>query len=202
MKLTHYQNNTLPPLEHDQNATLNGRSVDVEYIEEGNNGDYNETDPDDIPLLRINISELKDGEWEVVRNGSFCTEIDARITEEAAKKLASDIVTFLADFPVGKPIGSVELLSWLETAEDLGEKIVKTAVGLEQSEYKPLLVKVFRTPAGAPTCSNDQSKTCIFLKTEEGKDSYQECTLCPNEAIKNKNGFLVPAESCPFWTRE
>jgi hypothetical protein len=66
--------------------------VELEYIGEGDCGDYDETDPDDVPLVRFSLYRMYvDGidndkfadvcdtcdydhcEWGAVRDGSYCT---------------------------------------------------------------------------------------------------------------------------------
>ena len=42
-------------------------------IGEGLDGFYDPNDPNDIPLLRFDVYELIDGEWEYIQDTSYCT---------------------------------------------------------------------------------------------------------------------------------
>jgi len=90
--------------------------VELEYLDEGNSGDYDETDPDDVPLVRFSLYRLYvDGvdndkfadvcdtcdydpfEWGAVRDGSYCTSIDARSSKEDLEKHGKEILAHVYD---------------------------------------------------------------------------------------------------------
>lgn len=58
----------------------------LEWIGEGFEGDYDEEDPDDAPLLRLTALYRESGEWEQVEDASYCTVIDARSDRELLSK--------------------------------------------------------------------------------------------------------------------
>lgn len=47
--------------------------VSWEELGEGLDGDYDPNDPDDVELLRFDVSVFKDGYWEAVDDASYCT---------------------------------------------------------------------------------------------------------------------------------
>lgn len=51
--------------------------VKVEWVDcvEGNDGDYDPNDPDDVPLLRFDVSTWADGGWEEPADYSYCTRM-------------------------------------------------------------------------------------------------------------------------------
>jgi len=72
-----------------------GKNVKVvlTYLDEGLNGEYDDSDDSDIPLARVDVfvnkkiadqlgeTETADGEWYSVSGSSICTRIDARADE-------------------------------------------------------------------------------------------------------------------------
>jgi len=59
-------------------------NVMVEWSELGEaiDGDYNPDDPEDIELLRFDVSRLVDGEWEAIDDASYCTQVPVSATPE------------------------------------------------------------------------------------------------------------------------
>lgn len=88
-------------------------AVELEYIDEGQGGDYNPADPNDTPLLRFSTQERVDGEWQDVNSGSYCTQVDARCSPEDAKKVADYLLSELERRAAGMSTKRVcEALSW------------------------------------------------------------------------------------------
>lgn len=122
----------LPPYEGVVKATGKYVRVCLEWIGEGDLGDYNPEDPQDTPLLRMDVQrrgrhggeEVRGRQWGNIRNGSFCTLIDARKTKEEIKAIAEKAVCLLDRFGT-EPIPHVELLSWVENADTIGTLIYK-----------------------------------------------------------------------------
>ncbi len=60
--------------------------VELEHIGEGYQGDYDENDPEDAPLMRftayVRDPEDPDMDWEVVEDSSYCTYLSANDPEE------------------------------------------------------------------------------------------------------------------------
>lgn len=63
-------------------------AVVLDYIGEGEDGDYDPSDPDDQPLYRFEVQRLVDGEWEYVEDTSYCTQINADVSPERAQAAA------------------------------------------------------------------------------------------------------------------
>jgi hypothetical protein len=68
------------------------RRVTLSYIGEGYYGDYDPTSPDDERLLRFDIDEWNDGEWEPVPDGSYCTGLTADLPAEVWVKAALEVL--------------------------------------------------------------------------------------------------------------
>ena len=74
--------------------------VEITYIGEGYNGDYDSSNPEDEPLLRFytyrnsNHNTEKAPSWEEVSNGSYCTSVsknsDIVHVVETAKKILQE----------------------------------------------------------------------------------------------------------------
>jgi len=66
-----------------------GKEVLVEWsnLGEGIEGDYNPDDPDDVALLRFDISvkNKDDEEWEAVDDSSYCTQVPVETEEKILK---------------------------------------------------------------------------------------------------------------------
>lgn len=122
-------------------------NIKVEWVDlgEGLCGDYDPDDPEDIHLLRFDISILRDGEWEIKEDGSHCTQFPATATnEEKATGLAilmnrvREVLRDDLDAPIKK---LAEELSWidLEAVErvkkkrTLDERIHAASVKAEKS---------------------------------------------------------------------
>lgn len=92
-------------------------AVTLEYIGEGNDGDYDPDDAGDEPLMRIGVQRRVDGTWEDVEDSSYCTQISARASE-AGKGLALEYV--IAQVPAtGSVKRLMERMSWIElTTQD------------------------------------------------------------------------------------
>ena len=86
--------------------------VELDWDGEGDCGDYDESDPTDTPLLRYTlfrkyqngVDDEKFGdlcdtcdydhdEWGAVRDGSYCTGIDARLTQDKIEEKAKEILS-------------------------------------------------------------------------------------------------------------
>lgn len=90
----------------------------VEWIdlEEGLHGDYDPNDPEDVALLRFDISRKENGEWVPVNNGNYCTlfPVDA---PESQKRAALEHIMDKVHSPLknGQSIKNIcEPLSWIE----------------------------------------------------------------------------------------
>lgn len=106
-------------------STAKNTRVAISHIGEGFGGDYDEEDSGDVPLLRIDVMRLgkhggedvDDDEWGVVRNGSFCTNIDARIGASDVQEIADHLAKVLDGAPLSG-IPSVGRLSWIESKDE------------------------------------------------------------------------------------
>ncbi len=76
----------------------NGRfKVSLSYIGEGYDGDYDKNNKSDNPLLRFDIEEMIEGEWEAVENTSYCTQLTAFISTDQAQRALDHLAFHLGD---------------------------------------------------------------------------------------------------------
>ncbi len=112
----------------DYTLTMGNVRVDLVYIGEGYDGDYDPSDPTDKPLLRMDVYvhadvgspyALYSGDiWEPVENSSYCTHLVAinntknmLAAEKAAKKIMGMVKKEVENW---RPIKKIcEELSWL-----------------------------------------------------------------------------------------
>lgn len=75
------------------NVLTKGR-VRVEWTElgEGIDGDYNPEDPDDIELLRFDVSLKVGGRWTFPDNASYCTQVPVKATAKQKSALLKTIM--------------------------------------------------------------------------------------------------------------
>lgn len=94
-------------------------AVTLEYIGEGNDGDYDPDDAGDEPLMRVGVQRLEDGKWDEVEDSSYCTQISAR-GSEAGKGLALEYI--IAQLPqTGSVKKIMERMSWIELTTQDGD---------------------------------------------------------------------------------
>lgn len=88
---------TLTPVLMDADRSFSGSNVKVvlTYLDEGLNGEYDDSDDSDVPLARVDVfvnkriadqlgeTETADGDWYSVSGSSICTRIDARADESS-----------------------------------------------------------------------------------------------------------------------
>ena len=91
--------------------------VKVEWVQlgEGISGDYDADDPDDVELLRFDVSKKVGREWKAVDDASYCTQVPVSATEGQRAELLKSIMHFVHD-PVtaGSSIKKCcEELSWI-----------------------------------------------------------------------------------------
>lgn len=89
--------------------------VELEYIGEGYNGDYDPDDPEDQPLLRFTVLKLVDGEWEQIDDASYCTQLPESIPNDEKMWVLTFIMNEVYDAVVGGASikKRCELLSWI-----------------------------------------------------------------------------------------
>lgn len=107
------------PIYNDLSMSLIKHPVKIEWVDldEGLYGEYDPDNPDDIPLLRFDVSVYKNGEWETKEDGSYCTRFAANIDMETKQKglyiLMNRLYDVLAD-DVDASIKKLgEELSWI-----------------------------------------------------------------------------------------
>ena len=89
--------------------------VEFEWIGEGWDGDYDEEDPDDTPLLRFSVYRLDGHVWEAIDDASYCTRMpatsDVELVMDAAQYVMDRIeYLVLNDYSIKK---ACEHLSWI-----------------------------------------------------------------------------------------
>lgn len=109
------------------NELLHG-DVKVEWAElgEGKDGDYDPDDPDDVELLRFDVSRKRGNSWEAIDDASYCTQIPVSATEEQRAKglqMLMDEVYYAASqgYSIKK---ACERLSWI-SLESLAIEVIK-----------------------------------------------------------------------------
>jgi hypothetical protein len=85
--------------------------VELEWIGEGWEGDYDPTDPDDKRLLRFSVARFIDGEWQDVDDSSYCTQIPADAGDEVIYRALAHIESMLPEDGSIKKL--CERLSWI-----------------------------------------------------------------------------------------
>jgi hypothetical protein len=105
-------------------ATGDKFRASLEWIGEGEDGDYRPQDPNDRPILRFDVSQKdENGEWEDVPDSSYCMQLDARLPR-ATRELAANLIlrTVEEAHAAGLSLKRVcERLSWMdETAAKAG----------------------------------------------------------------------------------
>jgi hypothetical protein len=104
----------------DEPVTIEGDGVRAEWVNigEGVCGDFNPDDPEDVNLLRFDISYLtKDNQWEEVEDASYCTNISSDTSEEKLVKalyaIWKEYVAVISDYPYHSVKKLGERLSWI-----------------------------------------------------------------------------------------
>lgn len=89
--------------------------VEFEAIGEGRSGDYDETDPFDIELLRFTVSRMESGEWVPVEDASYCTRVPVDTDAKTlALLLAGLFREVYAPVSAGESVKRLcERLSWI-----------------------------------------------------------------------------------------
>ena len=102
--------------------TVEGGGYLVQWVDigEGNSGEYDSRDPDDVALLRFDIMRRdEDGEWEQIQDGSYCTQMPVDTPAPILRKALEHILA-----QIMKAGGSVkrraEELSWIGPDSKMG----------------------------------------------------------------------------------
>lgn len=115
--LIHQYESELEAIQADNSDSLIKFPVKVEWVElgEGLDGDYNEDDPEDVELLRFDVYEWVNGEWEPVDNASYCTNFPVSATKEQRREgLKVLMAGVYKDLVSGNSIKKIcEKLSWI-----------------------------------------------------------------------------------------
>lgn len=134
----------LEPLNGEVEATGKHVRIAMTWEGEGTQGEYNEEDPKDAPMLRMDVmrrgqhggEDADDDEWGIIRNGSFCTCMDARSEPLAIAEAVAKTVALLDRIPPHLELGSVELLSWIKSPDCIGTVIVREGNDITQVAEK------------------------------------------------------------------
>jgi hypothetical protein len=87
------------------------RKVSLCHIGEGYDGNYNPEDPEDTPLMRFDIYERVNGEWEAMDDASYCTAIPATVSK--AKLSKALLIIMEGTYGRERVKKAAEGLSWL-----------------------------------------------------------------------------------------
>ena len=90
--------------------------IDWTNLDEGYDGDYDPENPDDVNLLRFDVSvaNLDKSSWEEVEDGSYCTQVPAHTHPETLKRILVSFMDYIYDdiVSVQKSKRKCEQLSW------------------------------------------------------------------------------------------
>lgn len=111
-----------------QDLVVTRKNVRVtwEDIGEGLSGDYDNTDSDDVPLLRFSCDRKVDGDWEQIDDGSYCTRCPTNTPRKSLRRFAKEILD-ACEQP--SPKRRLEELSWLcpeDAKSSVKERIFNT----------------------------------------------------------------------------
>ncbi len=76
-------------------ASNTSYKVELSFAGEGYNGDFDKRDPDDEPLLRLDVYEKAEYDkrcWSMEPVESACTELSAKVSKKEASKLADKLL--------------------------------------------------------------------------------------------------------------
>lgn len=94
-------------------------AVEVEYIGEGEDGDFDVTRPEDAPLLRFTAQrrDAEDDSWADIDDGSYCTQVPVYAPETVIKALPAYLTKQLDLNGGAYPKRFLERLSWTSVVD-------------------------------------------------------------------------------------
>jgi hypothetical protein len=105
-------------IDEDGMIMLTRGNVRVEWVNlgEGLDGDYDESNPSDVNLLRFDVSKFDGNEWTEVPDGSYCTQMPANSPHQVLKVGLRMIMDAVYDdvSNTGKAKKICESLSWIK----------------------------------------------------------------------------------------
>lgn len=118
---------TLPDHDPEEQFRHEGRNfaVSVEWLGEGEEGDFQPLEPRDQPLLRFDAQKnigIVDNVWEDLDNGSYCTQVPAYAPREILEAMPRYLVARLEAEGGNYPKRLMEQLSWV-TQKEISEFI-------------------------------------------------------------------------------
>lgn len=94
----------------------NNVRIDWVNLGEGYDGDYDPENPDDVNLLRfdVSINNPKSRTWDEVPDGSYCTQVPAKTDHSTLRRILTSFMNEIYDdvVSVGKAKRACERLSW------------------------------------------------------------------------------------------
>lgn len=121
-------------------------AVSVEWIGEGDDGDYDPMHPYDAPLLRYDAQRRgESGAWEDLDDGSYCTQVAAYAPDAIVEALPRYLASCLDQHGGSQPKRLLERLSW--TTEETVRDFLKNEgrLGVEETprdEDRPVMAEV------------------------------------------------------------
>jgi len=116
-------------MEYKRKDKDSGKEVLVEWTDlgEGFEGDYNPDDPEDIALLRFDISLIDNGELIPIDDASYCTQVPVDTDDEILKAGLEMIMDEIFDAVIlGNSIKKAcERMSWI-SIKSIQEGVWKT----------------------------------------------------------------------------
>ena len=180
-------------------------AIELEWIGEGIDGDYNPSNPNDIPLLRVNVQRrTNDGDWEDLNDGSYCTQFSATSNSENANAIATYLLYKVEQEISAHPkrfLESLSSVSFDEVEEYFRLKNLPTTLVL--SKYRNMHFSIYGADdiilSSREISIIGEQKFLTFLSTNE----YNPKTGCENlrarirnfqnersEQIERINGYL------------
>ena len=98
--------------------------VDLVDLGEGNCGDYDADDPEDVPLLRFDYYKRANSKspWEESEDSSYCTQLNANVVDKykrLRKRILMHLLAQVNDFPPDQGIKKLgEQLSWIAETDE------------------------------------------------------------------------------------
>ena len=102
--------------EYDLPSIIRGKvRIDWVNLDEGNDGDYDPDNPEDVNLLRFDVYKKHDIEgWLEVEDGSYCTQVPATTDADTLRRILTSFMDVIHDdiAGYGKAKRKCEQLSW------------------------------------------------------------------------------------------
>lgn len=183
-----------------------GHRVSISWQDEGKDGDYDADERYDQPLLRVDVDELRDGEWVEVRDGSFCSQIPAYASRDTIRQFAEMALDTLDR--EGDARRTCEGLSHIEPHHVAAWSRARQVAGADDyvshvtygNPERGTSIDLRRRADGSVRCEVYVDLSCVALFDEGGMADVREwLTTLPSD-IENADGPNQPSFAlAPTW---